>query len=369
MLRLSQATFIFGLPFSGVSFDCMTMKNFPALKCFSILILVSNCSATSAWAHSAVEEMTGAAEHFLAALTPDQQTKAIFEVKGEERLNWHFIPKERKGLSFKEMTPAQRLLGQALLSSALSQRGYVKAATIMSLEQVLLEVEKGKGPTRDPELYFLSIFGKPASKETWGWRVEGHHLSLNFTIVDGKEVSVTPSFLGTNPGEVREGPRRGLRVLAPEEDLARELVKSLKEEQKKDALIAAEAPKDIVTGAVRKVQRLESVGLPYKKMSVDQGALLLKLIKEYVYRYRPEIADHDLEKIRTAGYESVLFAWAGGLESGEPHYYRIQGPTFLMEYDNTQNNANHIHTVWRDFENDFGDDLLQRHYKDVPHAK
>ena len=345
------------------------MKNLPLLKGLAILILVSNLFTASLWAHSAVEEMTEAAENFLAALTPDQQTKATFEIKAEERLNWHFIPKERKGLPFKEMTPAQRLLANALLSSALSQRGYIKAATIMSLEQVLAELEKGKGPTRDPELYFLTVFGKPASKETWAWRVEGHHLSLNFTIVEGREISVTPSFLGTNPGEVREGTRRGLRVLAPEEDLARELVKSLKEEQRKDALIATEAPKDIVTAAARKVQRLESVGLPYKRMSVDQGALLLKLIKEYVYRYRPEIADHDLEKIRTAGYESVLFAWAGGVEPGEPHYYRIQGPTFLMEYDNTQNNANHIHTVWRDFDRDFGDDLLQKHYKDVPHAK
>jgi hypothetical protein len=345
------------------------MKTSQALKSFVVLVLIFPFQTIASRAHSAVEEMVTAADHFLAALAPEQKTKAIFEIKEDERKNWHFIPKERKGLTFKEMTPPQRLLAHGLLSSGLSQRGYVKATTIMSLEQILLELEKGKGPTRDPEVYYISIFGKPGGNETWGWRVEGHHLSLNFTIVGGKAVAVTPSFLGSNPGEVKEGPRKGLRILAAEEDLARQLVKSLADEQKKAAIVATEAPKDIITSAARKVQPLEATGLAYAKMNVDQAALLLRLIKEYVYRYRPEIADHDLEKMQIAGYDKILFAWAGGLELGEPHYYRIQGPTFLMEYDNTQNNANHIHAVWRDFESDFGEDLLKKHYEQVPHGK
>jgi hypothetical protein len=320
-------------------------------------------------AHTAAEEMADAANHFLAALTPEQKTKATFELKDEERQNWHFIPKERKGLTFKEMTPAQRHLGQALLSSGLSQRGYVKAITIMSLEQILNELEAGKGPRRDPEVYYVSIFGKPGPADTWGWRVEGHHLSVNFTLVNGQQISATPSFLGSNPGEVKDGPRKGLRVLAAEEDLGRQLAKSFDAAQRKSAISTNAAPREIITGNERKVKPLERTGLPVARMTKPQRDLLLKLVREYVFRHRPEVAEADLDKIQKAGTDKIYFAWAGGLERGEAHYYRIQGPTFLMEYDNTQNNANHIHAVWRDFENDFGEDLLRKHYDQVPHAK
>lgn len=312
--------------------------------------------------------MAEAANNFLAALTPEQKAKATFEAKDDERQNWHYIPKARKGLPFKEMTPAQTKLGHALLSSGLSQRGYVKAVTIMSLEQVLRELEAGRGTmVRDEDLYYVSIFGRPGTKETWGWRVEGHHLSLNFTIVNGREIGATPSFFGSNPAEVKEGPRKGLRVLAGEEDLGRALVKALNEDQQQVAITLKEAPKEIITAAARKVKPLETAGLPAARMTREQSAQLMQLVKEYVYRHRPEVADKDLEKIQKAGWDKVYFAWAGGTERGEGHYYRVQGPTFLMEYDNTQNNNNHIHAVWRDFENDFGEDLLRRHYETTPH--
>src|SRR5438874_615628 len=183
------------------------------------------CLASTAFAHTPAEEMAGAANNFLAALTPEQRGKAVYELKDEERFDWHFIPKPRKGLPVKEMSPAQRNLAHALLSTGLSQQGYAKAATIMSLEQVLFDLEK-KGPTRDAELYFFTIFGAPGNT-AWGWRLEGHHISLNFTVAGGRVLAVTPSFMGANPGEVREGPRKGLRVLGAEEDLARRLVKSL----------------------------------------------------------------------------------------------------------------------------------------------
>jgi hypothetical protein len=318
-------------------------------------------------AHTPAEEMAQAAQRFLAALTPEQRTKATFDFKDDERANWHFIPKARKGLPFKELTPAQRPLAFALLSTGLSQAGYAKATTIMSLEQVLGELEGSKAPfVRDPEMYYLTVFGKPGEK--WGWRVEGHHLSVNFTLPGGQEIADTPSFLGANPAEVRKGPRQGLRVLATEEDLGRKLVKSLDEEQRQVAVMAVAAPKDIITAAERKVKPLEAVGLSFAKMNPEQRALLLQVIQEYVQRVRSEVADKDLEKIRKAGHEKIQFAWAGGLESGQGHYYRVQGPTFLLEYDNTQNDANHIHAVWRDFENDFGEDLLRRHYEQVPHT-
>jgi hypothetical protein len=232
----------------------------------------------------------------------------------------------------------------------------------MSLEDILKELEQGKGPTRDPELYFVSIFGTPGAADVWGWRVEGHHLSLNFTVAEGQHISVTPSFFGSNPGEVRAGPRQGLRVLAAEEDLARQLVQSMSEEQRQVAIYTNAAPSDVITGADRKAHLLSPAGLSASKMSFSQVDLLRTLIKEYVFRYRPELAERDLKKIESAGLEKLFFAWAGATEVGQGHYYRIQGPSFLMEYDNTQNNANHIHAVWRDLESDFGEDLLRKHY-------
>jgi hypothetical protein len=213
----------------------------------------------------------------------------------------------------------------------------------------------------------VSIFGSPG--KTWGWRVEGHHLSVNFTVVEGKEISAAPSFFGSNPAEVKQGPRKGLRILAAEEDLARELVKSLDAAQRKTAILTNVAYKDIITGAQRKVQPLAPAGLSAADMTSAQSDLLQKLVREYVYRQRPEGAGRDLEKIQKAGWTKVSFAWAGGLERGEGHYYRVQGPTFLLEYDCTQNDANHIHAAWRDFENDFGEDLLRKHYEEVPHGK
>jgi hypothetical protein len=315
------------------------------------------------------EEIAQAANNFLAALTPEQKSKAVFEWKDDERFNWHFIPRDRKGLSLKGMTTAQRHLAYGLLNSALSQRGFLKATTIMSLEEILRDLEQGRGPERDPEQYFVTIFGVPGPKGTWGWRVEGHHLSLNFTVVEGQPVSMTPSFFGSNPGEVREGPRKGLRVLAGEEDWARRLVKLLNEEQRKIAVVSETAPKDILTGADRKAKPLTPMGLPAARMNREQNELLKSIIKEYVHRYRPELAERDLKQIEQAGKQKLYFAWAGGLEPGQGHYYRVQGPTFLLEYDNTQNNANHIHAVWRDLENDFGEDLLRKHYDQVPHAK
>ena len=315
------------------------------------------------------EEMVAAANNFLATLTAEQAAKATYPLSDKERFNWHFIPRERKGLPFKEMAPEQKHLATALLSTGLSHRGYLKASTIMSLEQVLRDLEQGKGPTRDPELYFLTIFGKPDPQITWGWRVEGHHLSLNFLLPAGHEIAVTPSFLGSNPGEVREGPRKGLRVLGAEEDLARQLVGSLTEEQKKVAIYTNTAPREIITGNDRKARPLAPTGIPAAKLNKAQTELLWQIIREYVYRYRPEIADQDLKRIERAGTKNLSFAWAGSIEAKKGHYYRVQGPTFLMEYDNTQNDANHIHAVWRDFDHDFGDDLLRQHYEQVAHPQ
>jgi hypothetical protein len=334
----------------------------------ALILFLAGFLGITATAHVAVDEMAAAANKFTASLKPEQGEKALFKLKDDERQNWHFIPKARKGLTIKEMTAEQRQFAMKLLRSGLSNHGYGTASTIMSLETILKELE---GPNsrmvRDPEMYYISIFGKPDPKGTWGWRVEGHHLSVNFTIVKGEYVAGTPSFLGSNPAEVKEGPRKGLRALAEEEDTGRKLIKALTPAQQEQAIFDKTAPKDIFTMAERRVKPLEQKGIAAAKLNGEQKQMLMELIRAYVGRNRSELAKEDLRKIQEAGLDKVYFAWAGGTEKGEGHYYRVQGPTFLLEYDNTQNNANHIHAVWRDFESDFGEDLLKKHYQETPH--
>lgn len=310
----------------------------------------------------AVPIMVETARAFLASLAPEQTSKATFAFDAEERLNWHFIPRERKGLPLKEMTPVQKHLAQALLSAGLSQRGYIKATTIMTLEDILRVMENDSGVRRNPDGYFFSIFGEPAEKGRWGYRVEGHHVSLNFTVVDGR-VTGAPNFFGANPAEVREGPRKGLRVLSREEDLARELLTSLNPDQKKVAIVEKVAYKDILTAASRKASlQGQPSGLQAAKMTAAQRRTLQALVEEYAYNMPEQLAQARLDQIKKAG-ASLYFAWAGVEQRGGPHYYRVQAPSFLIEYDNTQNNANHIHSVWRDYDGDFGMDLLKEHYQ------
>jgi hypothetical protein len=314
----------------------------------------------------AVREMSETAKNFWNALTAEQQAKAGFKFEDDERMNWHFIPKPRKGLTFKEMNSAQRDLAHAFLASGLSQKGYAEAVTIMSLDEVLKAMET-KGPTRDPELYYFSIFGTPGDTQPWGWRVEGHHVSLNFTIVDGKIAVAGPAFFGSNPAKVMDGPRKGLRVLGIEEDMGRAIVKSLTDEQKKRAIVAETAPKDVLSFNARKTMLQSPVGVTYTQLNDDQKKQVVGLVTEYADRLRGELAADDLARITAAGWDKVQFAWAGGLELGQGHYYRVQGPTFLIEYDNTQNNANHVHSVWRDLTRDFGEDLLGKHLEQTKH--
>ena len=320
----------------------------------------------SAFAHDAGAEMAKAADAFLAALTPTQKAQATFLFKTEEkdeRTNWHFIPRERKGLAMREMTEPQRVLARALLRTGLSDDGYKKAEAIQGLEGILKEMEAGKAgaPVRDSQRYFVSIFGTPGGKEPWGWRWEGHHLSFNYTCDGDAAPSMTPSFFGTNPGEVKDGPHKGLRVLGKEEELGRALVKSLDDEQRKAAVILAEAPKDVLDLPGRNETKPE--GVAYSALNAEQQKQLVTLVKEYLFRARTDVAAEDWAKVEKRGLDKLFFAWAGGFERGEPHYYRVQAGNFVLEYDNVQNGANHVHSVWRDFDHDFGLDVLAEHYK------
>lgn len=318
-------------------------------------------------AHAA-EEMAAAAQAWWAALAPEQQAKARFEFEDPNRVDWHFVPRERKGLPYKDMNSAQRCLAVAFLSSGLSTRGFIQAESIMSLDQILKDMEPGppKTPYRDPENYSFTLFGQPGDTSTWGWRVEGHHFSVNFTIVDGKQVVGGPVFYGTNPAEIRTGPRKGLRILALEEDLGFALVNSLTDDQKKIAVIDAKAPKELITGNERKANPGPPVGIAFPDLNASQKKALVALTELYAHKLRSELADDDVDKIEKSGWDKVHFAWAGALVPGQPHYYRIHGATFLAEFDSVQG-ANHIHSVWRDSANDFGEDLLKEHYAAHPH--
>ncbi len=305
--------------------------------------------------------MTKAANQFLDSLTDDQKKQAMFAMDDAERENWFFTPVPRKGLALRDMTVAQQHLATALLSAGLSQQGFIKAQTIMSMEDVLRIMEKDDGERRNPGKYYVSIFGKPSETGTWGYRVEGHHLSQNYTVANGHVVDA-PSFFGSNPGEVREGPRKGVRLLAAEEDMGRDLLNALDAGQKKTAIIATDAYKEILTSNAKRAS-LEGKpqGLPVSKMTKAQAQMLTDLLDVYAGNVPEQMAEARMAMVKQAGRD-LYFAWAGVAERGGPHYYRIQSPTFLVEYDNTQNNNNHVHTVWRDFGNDFGQDLMKQHY-------
>ncbi len=327
---------------------------------FSLLMAI-NIHAHEISAPATTGRWVQAAEAFLAALTPEQRQAAVFAFEDRERFDWHYVPKSRAGLRLKDMNRKQRSLAWALLQAGLSDSGYRKAVNITRLESVLAEIEFGNFMGRDPGKYFVSIFGQPSNNGTWGWRVEGHHLSLNFTIVKGHLVADAPRFLGANPAKVPHGELAGLRTLAAEEDLARELVTSLDAKQQAQAVFSRQAYRDIVTGSDEAVSPLEPVGISADALTPRQKDLLIRLIDAYISNLPPQIARQRLAIIRED--KRVRFGWAGGLKPGQPHYYRIQGRGFLIEYDNVQNGANHIHTVWRDFDGDFGRDLLRDHYK------
>ena len=309
-----------------------------------------------------VQAMKSAADAFLGSLDETKRAQASFAFDAPDRENFRFTPQTRTGLPLKEMNEPQRAAAMKLLDAALSDKGRLKAMQIISLEGVLAGIEK-RPEYRDSGKYYVSIFGKPGDPKAWGWKFEGHHVSLNYTVLGGREASVTPSFFGANPAEVREGEFKGLRVLKAEDELGHALLASLLESGKKGVVFSDMAPEDILTAENRRATELVPVGLSASEMSAAQKKALFDLVSEYTGRHRKDLAEWDMKKITLAGVGKIRFGWAGGTKPGEAWYYRIQGPTFLMEAANTQNNANHIHTTWRDFKGDFGRDVLAEHYR------
>ncbi len=306
--------------------------------------------------------MTQAANQFLDSLTPEQKAVAVISFDSDERHNWFYTPVPRQGLQIREMSPSQKQLATALLAAGLSQQGFIKAETIMSLEDILRIAEKDDGERRNPEKYYVSIFGSPSDSKPWGYRVEGHHVSQNYAVIGGR-VADTPSFFGANPREVLAGPRKGLRALAQEEDLGRTFMESLTEAQRKIAIVDKDAYKDILTTNSRQAAlKGQPSGLSASQLTEKQFELLTDLLNMYAGNMPEQLAIARMQRVKAAG-KNIYFAWAGVIEKGGPHYYRVQAPTFLVEYDCTQDKANHIHSVWRDFDGDFGMDVLKQHYQ------
>ncbi len=350
------------------------MRRLTLLRLTVAATLIASCTGAAIFAsQKSAATMQKAATLFLDSLSPDQKARATFPFESEERLRWHFIPNEmfpRKGLMIKDMNEAQRRLAHDLLRSGLSARGYLKVTSIIELEDILKAIETGGKMARNKEEYWFSVFGTPAAKGRWGWRVEGHHVSLRFAVADGAvghHISTSPMFLGSNPAEVRDGEKKGLRVLADEEDAARALLMALPANLQTQAIVNAVAPGDILTMNKNDITPLPEQGVAYGGMGSQQQALLTKLIEAYTSSMEADLAAERMARIKAAGIDKVRFAWLGETEKGKKHYYSVQGPTFLIEYDNTQNNGNHIHSVWRDFNGDFGRDILREHLKEVVH--
>lgn len=302
--------------------------------------------------------------NFLGTLSPGLKTRVQYGFDDAERFTWNFVPIKRNGLTFYDFSDRQRQAAMMLLKSSLSEEGYQKATAIIALEDILKVVEK-RGPDdhyRDPMNYHFTVFGTPDESKPWGWRFEGHHLSLNFTLLNSTIVSSTPSFFGANPGIVKDGDSKGQQVLKQETNLGFELVNSFSPEQRKTVLISETAPDEIITGNTRKAVPLTPGGLSFKMMNADQQKIMLQLLDVYVKNYVFGFSSKLMEKIKKAGIENLSFAWAGSLKPGVGHYYRIQGPMLLIEYDNTQGNANHVHTMVRDLNDDFAEDILREHY-------
>ena len=309
--------------------------------------------------------MTKAAERFVESLSGDQRDKTVYEYMDGERIFWYYPPVNRHGLPLRDMDDDQRQLAYSLMETGLTEDSFEKAKLIIEHESVLGPLEKEAGIisfVRDPDLYYWTVFGDPGSdSEPWGWRVEGHHISLNFSLWGDNFISMTPFFFGANPAEVRKGPKKGLRILDAREDLGFELMNSLDKGQTSTATIYSEAPYDILTYNASRASLPPEEGLPASKMNDTQKEILRSLVKVYVNQVRSDMANDKWARLEAEGFDDLHWAWGGPTDEGKAHYYRIHGGNFVVEFDNRQNGANHIHSVWRDVENDFANDVLREH--------
>ena len=357
--------------------------------------LFALCAVTAYESATTETMMAQAANRFLESLDRMQRMGTVFAVDAEERTNWHYFPETgfadeygyvRNGITFKDMDAKQRHLAYGLLSTGLGRAGFLKTMNVMALEEIVRVIEDDHTGYRDTERFHFTFFGKPGMSGDWGWRVEGHHVSLHYLIRDGKLVASSPTFLGANPHEVPQGLHKGMRALEREEDMARALLVSLDADRRKQAIFDQQAPYDIVTMADKRAELDgQPQGIAAAELSESQYRALLDLIGEYAGTMPPEVAAQRMKAARQTAKDQLYFGWAGdidrpaakAIEIGSKttenrhlagNYYRIQSPTFLIEFANTQNQSNHSHAVWREFEGDFGYDLLAAHYRGDSHG-
>jgi hypothetical protein len=325
-------------------------------------MLATAIAPTAVGAQGTAASMRAATQALIAGVDEQRRERLVLPFTDPARTDWNYVPRSRPGLSFADLDERPRALVHLLLKTALSEIGHRKVVNIIELELVLRELERFGPLFRDPEKYSIVFFGQPSAVAPWGWRFEGHHLSLSFTLRGEGVIASTPSFFGANPAEVRQGPKKGLRVLAAEEDEARALLASFDATQRKAAIVDPRPYGDLLTRAAATVSPLEQRGLELRAMNPSQRAQLRALIDVYASSFEPALRAARLARVDEGDTDAIRFAWAGSTERNRPHYYRIQGPKFLIEYDASQNDGNHIHTVWRDFDGDFGRDLLREHH-------
>ena len=329
----------------------MSMKRI--IPVLALALLRPSATLPTARADETGAAMAEAAQRFLGSLNEEQRTRATFAFDDPERLNWHWIPRERKGLPIKALAPDQRALAFGLLDTGLSNKGVLKATTIMSYEEILRVQEQGKGPVRDPELYYVSIFGAPADTGEWGWRIEGHHLSLNFTIKDDKVVSATPFMFGSNPAEVKEGVRNGLRNLAEIEGPANALLASFDDDQRKAAIVSEEVPDVTTTPNSARFKPADPIGISSDRLNKEQRAHLARLVTAYQANFPEPIRDDLVEKVAKTP-QKYHFAWYGPPDPDQPHAFQVQSPSLYIDFNIKQDEGNHIHTFYRNTFGDFG---------------
>lgn len=341
------------------------MKSLRVLMAGVAVVFMAGLALIAQQTEAPGTQMVAAAEAFLGSLKGGEKEKATFPFDSKERTNWNFVPLQdaktkaytRKGLPLEEMSPEQKKAALNLVKAGTSQEGNVAAVTIMSLEAILKEQETKGAMVRNPEWYFFTVFGTPSKTGKWGWRVEGHHLSLNFTMDGTQVVAATPNFFGANPAEIKSGPQKGKRILASSEDLAFQLYKALDAEQKKSADHGKPFPEPGQKETAPKVG--DPVGIPAAKLTDAQKSILMKLMQSYTDRMPGDVGAAELKLAKDAGLDKVHFAFQGVPELGKGHSYRVQGPSFVIEFLNIQsdsggNPANHIHSCWRRIKGDFG---------------
>lgn len=317
------------------------------------------------------KEMATKANAFLRTLPDSLRAKAAYSFDDDERYDWHFVPRKRNGVPLRMMNETQQKAALALLQTGLTESGYAKAQSIMALESTLKQIEKlpPENLRRDPLNYSFTIFGNPSDQEPWGWRVEGHHLILNYSSIRPYPIAFTPGFMGSNPAIVPDGSKKGKQVLKQEAGLGYALLKTFSPDQLKRVVIADTSTYEIITGHSRKMNMGKAAGMPFVEMTAPQKQAFRQLLEVYLGNYPKTLANFRTGQLEKDGFDKLHFAWAGSTDRSKGHYYRIQGSMLMIEFDNTQNNSNHIHTVVRDLNNDFGEDLLQEHYKQHAHGK